>query len=245
MGTKTLSRVEVKDEDKGEITAVFATLGVVDHDGDVTVPGAFEDGAPVRISAYGHASWGGVLPVGKGTIRVVKDEAILSGGFFMDTQHGADTFRTVKALAELGEWSYGYDVTKASFGMHEDQHVRFLEGLKVHEVSPVLLGAGIGTRTLGAKSALRFTDEATQVLRLLEDLVDRAADVRAMRAEKGKTLGEDVAQLLARVKAQGDRLVEVLAAPAADDPTATDAAVALRAELERELLRAMSRRVTV
>lgn len=153
MDTKTFSRVEIKNADKGEVTAVFATLNTVDSDGDVTLPGAFTDGAQVRISAYGHASWGGALPVGKGTIRVDGDEAILDGQFFLDTAAGRDTFTVVKELGELQEWSYGYDPAEFSYGEHEGQRVRFLQRQKVYEVSPVLLGAGVGTRTMAAKSA--------------------------------------------------------------------------------------------
>lgn len=154
MDTKGL-RVEIKDESKGLIKAVFSTFNVMDSDRDVTPPGAFEDGAAVRISAYGHASWDGALPVGKGTIRQTAKEAILEGEFFMGTLHGRDTFETVKAMSEAGlqEWSFGYDAVEYSFGEHNGQRVRFLNKLKVHEVSPVLVGAGVNTRTLSAKSA--------------------------------------------------------------------------------------------
>ncbi|WP_206700431.1 hypothetical protein, partial [Actinomadura sp. RB99] len=86
MDTKSL-RVEVKDADKGEVTAVFSTFDVVDSDRDVTKAGAFEDGAEVVISAYGHTSWSGLLPVGKGVIRTTKTEALLEGSFFLDTAH--------------------------------------------------------------------------------------------------------------------------------------------------------------
>jgi len=141
MAVKTFSHVEIKDADKGEVTAVFATLGVIDSDGDVTVKGAFDNGAKVRISAYGHTSWNGALPVGKGSIREVGDEAILEGRFFLDTPAGADTFKVVKELGVDGlqEWSYGYDPVEFSFGEFEEQQVRYLNKLKVHEVSPVLL----------------------------------------------------------------------------------------------------------
>jgi hypothetical protein len=36
------------------VSAVFATFGVIDRDGDLALPGAFEDGAEVDISSYGH-----------------------------------------------------------------------------------------------------------------------------------------------------------------------------------------------
>lgn len=149
--TKALTHFELKDADRGEVRAIFSTLEVIDADGDVTRPGAFEDGAPVRISAYGHASWMGALPVGKGTISAGEKEAVLEGRFFLDTSGGRDTFGVVKEMGELQEWSYGYDVAKSSEGEFAGAQVRFLEKLVVHEVSPVLLGAGVNTRTLAVK----------------------------------------------------------------------------------------------
>lgn len=153
MDTKSL-RVEVKDMDEatGAVKATFATYDAIDSDMDVTRPGAFEDGAEVVISAYGHKSWEGVLPVGKGVIRSTAKEGRLEGQFFMDIPEAASTFKAVKALGSLGQWSYGYDPVEYSFGDFKGQRVRFLDAVKVHEVSPVLLGAGVGTRTLSAKS---------------------------------------------------------------------------------------------
>lgn len=219
MDSKSVAgRVEVKDADKGTVTAVFSTFNVKDSDGDVTLPGAFEDGADVVISAYGHKSWDGVLPVGLGTIRTTKTEAILDGEFFVDTTAGLDTFRAVKALASkgLGEWSYGYDPVKFSFGEHDGERVRFLEQQKVHEVSPVLLGAGVNTRTLAAKSAgdLRFADHGEAVLGDIADLIDRA-----VRAAKGKTLRSEPAALMQRVDTELKRLRELLATGQDEDPT--------------------------
>lgn len=166
---KATTRVEIKDEDKGEVTVVFATLNVIDSDGDVTSPGAFQNGAKVRISAYGHKSWEGFLPVGKGSIREVGNEAVMDGRFFMDTAAGLDTFRVVKELGEDGlqEWSYGYDPVEYSFGDFEGQRVRFLKRLKVHEVSPVLLGAGVGTRVLAAKGRRPDPDMLQEFLRFV------------------------------------------------------------------------------
>jgi hypothetical protein len=155
MDTKGL-RVEIKDEAKGQIKAVFSTFNVIDSDRDVTLPGAFADGEAALISQYGHTSWEGALPVGKGAIRSTPKEAIFEGEFFMNTDHGKNAFLTVKELSDAGlqEWSYGYDALDYSFGDFEGQKVRFLNKLKVFEVSPVLRGAGVGTRTLSAKSAL-------------------------------------------------------------------------------------------
>lgn len=212
MDTKSL-RVEVKDADAGEVTAVFATFGVKDSDWDVTLPGAFEESAPALISAYGHQSWSGALPVGKGTISSTGTEAVFTGQFFMDTTAGRDTFLTVKQTGELQEWSYGYDPVKFSYGEHDGERVRFLEQLKVHEVSPVMLGAGVGTRTLAAKGATKFSDEAHAVLAAVQSLSDRAADVMAKRQEKGKALGAESTALLEQLHTQLKRLDELLKNP--------------------------------
>jgi HK97 family phage prohead protease len=234
MDTKSL-RVEVKDADKGEVTAVFSTFDVIDSDMDVTKAGAFADGAPVVISAYGHASWSGALPVGKGVIRAGAKEAVLDGSFFMNTTQGRDTFEAVKELGSLGEWSYGYDATKYSFGEHEGKQVRFLEELKVHEVSPVLMGAGVGTRTLSAKSHLKFADEGEAVLAALTQFGVRAADVMAMRREKGKGLSPESTGLIERIEAELKRLAAVLGEQA-PEPTHTD-------DVTREWLRNIARTI--
>ena len=217
MDIKSL-RVEVKDEAKGLVSAVFSTFDTVDSDRDVTKTGAFADGSEVIISAYGHESWKGRLPVGKGVIRASKSDALLDGQFFMETTAGRETFEVVKQLGPLGQWSYGYDAVKYSFGEHEGKRVRFLEELKVHEVSPVLVGAGVNTRTLSAKSHQTFADEGAAVLAALTQFGIRAADVMAMRAEKGKGLSSDSTELLERVEAELKKLGTLLQIPAQPNP---------------------------
>jgi HK97 family phage prohead protease len=146
---KTLRDVKVADE--GLVEAVFATLDVVDKDGDVIVPGAIEDGDAVRISAYNHASWAEALPVGRGTVHEQGDEAILAGRFFMDTTGGRETFQVVKEMSDLQEWSFGFDVLDSATEQRDGEEVNVLRKMKVYEVAPVLLGAGVNTRTLGTK----------------------------------------------------------------------------------------------
>lgn len=89
---KQFSRVRIKNAELGQAEAVFSTFGVIDKDGDVTIKGAFTDGQAVVISAYGHGSWDGRLPVGKGVIRQTDTEAICDMEFFLNTTDGADTF---------------------------------------------------------------------------------------------------------------------------------------------------------
>lgn len=237
MITKRLGPVQIKDAVKGEVSAVFSTFHKVDSDGDVTLPTAFEDGENVRISAYQHSSWGGALPVGKGVIRLTDDEAIMDGRFFLNTAAGRDTFEVVKEMGGLQEWSYGFDIVEFSYEERGDDRVRILEKSRVHEVSPVLLGAGVGTRTLAVKGAdnQRFGEEAQAVVAALSNLVDRAADVMAKRREKGKGLAADSAALLELAEAELKRLTAVLAA----DQPVTEPDV--RSEVERELLRFLAK----
>lgn len=159
MQVKQLGRVEIKNADKGEVSAVFARFNVLDSDNDVTLPGAFDDGAERPISAYGHASWQGALPVGVAKIRQTDTEAILDGHFFMDIPAARDTFLTVKRLHErgMGQWSYGYDPVVWHVGDWENRKARFLVKQEVHEFSPVLIGAGVGTHTISAKAARGMT----------------------------------------------------------------------------------------
>ncbi|MER7002215.1 hypothetical protein ABT297_04090 [Dactylosporangium sp. NPDC000555] len=149
MDRKSLRTLQIKSADAGLVSAVFCTFGVVDHDGDVVYKGAIEDGKEVVISAYNHASWGpGAIPVGKGVIRIAGNEAVLDGEFFMDTTPGQETFNTLKRLGRLAEYSWGFDVLDGTPNQHGG---RDLKSVDVHEVSPVLKGASIGTRTLAMK----------------------------------------------------------------------------------------------
>lgn len=206
-----LGRVELKDADLGTVTAVFSKFDVIDKDGDVTAKGAIKDGTPVVISAYNHQSWGGALPVGKGHVRIIGDEAVLDGQFFLNTTHGRDTFETVKQLAEsgLGEWSYGFHPVKSEPSEMNGKSVRLLKELDVHEVSPVMMGAGNHTRTTGVKS-LKFSEEGEAVLTAVTKLRERAAEVMAKRAEKGKGLGEESETLVKQIRDQLAQLESLL-----------------------------------
>jgi len=178
--TKSLTNVRIKDASLGIVEAVFASHlvdpaalkscgpEVIDKDGDVTLKGAFTDGQPVVVSAYGHGSWEGKLPIGKGTIREVGSEAIATLQFFMKTQHGADAFETVQQLSEddLQEWSYSLHDVQSTRGQVGGKAVRILERIGlVKEVSPVLMGAGVATRTLATKQHKQLDSSINRLLR--------------------------------------------------------------------------------
>ncbi len=138
---------------KGEVSAVFSTFDVVDHDGDVVRPGAIKAG-PCAISAWNHGSWNaGMPPVGVGHIRTTATEAILDGRFLLDQAAGRDTFLIVQAMHELGlgEWSYSlHDVIGRPVKLPSGT-VQEISSMTVREVSPVMAAASMNTRTLSAK----------------------------------------------------------------------------------------------
>jgi HK97 family phage prohead protease len=137
-----------KDADTASLRAVFSTFGVVDHDGDVTLPTAFTDGQPIPM-VWSH-DWS--RPIGRGAIKVLPDRAVFEGRFFT-TAAGREAYESVKQMGDLQEYSYGYAPLEAEPGVLDGQPVRFLKKLHVFEMSPVLVGAGVGTGTERLKAA--------------------------------------------------------------------------------------------
>lgn len=234
----TPSRVTVKNADAGEVEAVFATLNVIDKDGDVILPGAIRDGAPIVVSAYGHKSWEGLLPVGKGSIHEVGDELVARMSFFLETSHGKDTFGTVKGLGEQGEWSWSLQEITSTQGEWEGEPANIIAKVgHVREVSPVLAGASVGTRTLAVKAeGLKFSEHLDAVVAAVRELADRAEEVVALRAAKGKTIGDDAAQSLTELGEELDRVKSLTAPPdpPIQDTSSDDAARILLARIARD-----------
>lgn len=205
--------VEWKAESDGSFRARFSVFNEIDLDGDVTLPGAFTSGAPVRIAQWGH-NWG-ALPVGKGFIGNDDTKAWADASFFLDTTHGLDTYKTVKELGDLQEWSYGFDVEEAEFGQFQGREVRFLKKLKVHEVSPVMLGAGSDTGTEFIKGFPSITEDAAHVVRLCEALLSRVKAVTARREKDGRVLSsanrERLKGHLETLRSMADELEKLLA----------------------------------
>ena len=214
--TKTIN---VKVLDEGIVEAVFSTLNVKDHDGDVTLPGAFQEGATLLASEYGHSVFlDSSAPVGKGTLTVAGDSVVASIKYFMDTQRGEQAFKTVKAIGLDQQWSYGYDLIDAERGVFNGEEVRFLKRLDAFEVSPVLRGAGINTRTLAVKGAegLKFAEQAALATAEVEALIERSKALATLRAKEGRVLSAANRTLLSTtldaLKASGEALAELLAA---------------------------------
>lgn len=226
---------EFKAEETGEFRATFSTMNVIDLHGDVTLPGAFKQGQEVRISYWAHR-WGD-LPVGKGAIFADDTRAWVDGKFFLDTDGGVQTYRTVKNLGTLQEWSYGFQIEKQSYGTFAERDVRFLEKVDVFEVSPVLLGAGrnTGTDTIkafeweGEDGTWKFADHTCRMLVSVESFVERAKSLNSLRAKEGRVLSAsnrqrlmDVAGQMGDLKNVLDELVAATAPKSADNQVTKD-----------------------
>ncbi len=165
-GQRKSVSVELKVDDEGQFEAIFSTFDVIDHDGDVTLAGAFEDGAEVVVGAYGHSSWMGELPVGKGVIKTTDKDARIVGSFFLNTTSGKEHHAVAKELGTKQEWRYGYRLLRE--GNIDDlpnelsSARRVLAKVAVDEASQVLKGAGIDTHTVTVKQKTE-DDEAVAV----------------------------------------------------------------------------------
>ena len=216
------------DEIEGKVEAVFSNFNEVDSDGDVVLAGSIKSGFGEKGVAMVWAhDWKDV--VGRGEIIQDDQKAVFKGQFIMDTERGRDAFNTVKAMGELQQWSFGYEVLDAENGMFKKDgseneiEVRFLKDVKVWEVSPVLVGANQNTYTMAVKDAtaedpnesdpieednkgLRFDEEGDKVLNTLADLLKRSRELTALRLKKDKLLSEKVVDSLTELQ---DALQEV------------------------------------
>ena len=192
---KGVLAIEFKDAEKGTFRTTIASFGTgPDKQGDVyTGADAFPIGKAVVISAYGHTSWYGELPVGDGTVAADEKGAYIDGQFWLDTASGKEHYLAAKRLAEkgLGDWSYGYDALSYSTDPKElaaygEGAFRILKELDVFEGSMVLVGAGNDTGIDTIKSAL--SERIEKVVSDVEGIRDHLKTRRELRAKEGRTL---------------------------------------------------------
>lgn len=210
---------------EGTFEAVFATLNVVDKDGDITINGAFGEQS-VLISQYNHGSWNDgakALPIGVGRIFERGDEAIVVGEFDMDDPDAVKTYRKFKYISEKGltqEFSYALPEIDYEFRDIDGRRVRVLKRIRVPEVSPVLMGAGENTRLLSVKAGKQeeeetqeepksrtFAEHAADVLADVEGLVKRFQEIAELRAIAGKSVSSESTDAMLKLR---DRLQPVM-----------------------------------
>lgn len=197
MTQRKSAQFELKAE-SGKVRAVFCTFGVPDKDGDVILRSGLTDGQQVMMAAA-H-DWSVEGWIGTGTIVTTETEAVFEGEFFSDPGAQA-AYTKIKEAADRGvnvEWSWGFGIPEGSAkydGATYGRPVRVLglKPLEVHEISPVLVGAGINTRTLAVK---QFTEgmplkEHEEVARAaIASVSARYSALAAENEKEGRALSE-------------------------------------------------------
>ncbi len=178
---------EIKNlTDEGTGEAVIATLGVVDKDGDFTEPGAF--GKQLAKLAGAH-DWGAPT-IGIAEIEERGSDVVAKFRFNLSMPSAVEWHQAVKFNSEHGvkqEWSYGYDILESGEKEIDGERIRLLKDLRAHEVSPVMIGAGIGTRTLEVKAgSLPLGEEFARLIDLIEAFEQRAKSLTDLRTTQGR-----------------------------------------------------------
>lgn len=205
---KKTALLQIKDfkADEGSGRAVFATMEAIDRDGDWTERGAFGSQTAKLVGAH---DWSGPS-IGLAKIREEGNEAVADFRFNMEMASAADWYKSLKFNFEHGipqEFSYGFDIEESGEGERDGQNVRILKRLKVFEVSPVMVGAGVGTRLQSIKSqSLRMDEHFSLVVEAIEEFLSRTEDLAVLRRKEGKQLS---ASAKTRLVAIAERFPEI------------------------------------
>jgi len=233
--TKSLTVKAMNDEGRG--VARIAILSAVDHDGDTYAPGAFgwKEGGQQWVSIL-PAHDRRAMPLGKARIYEEGDAAYAELFLNLNTEAGRNWHHTLKFDLEKGqsvqEWSYGFDVVEHANDRRDGQKVRVLKKLDVHEVSPVLRGAGVGTRTLSMKSSDPMLDQLAGLVSALDAMIEEAGSVEELRASGD--LSED---RLAKIAELQQRLADLLADDSSQMAGTRDGPPESEAALQKFLIR--------
>ncbi len=155
--------IELKEDgDTRYIEAVFSLFETIDSDNDVTKANALRSGyTGNKVPLVWNHDWSKVI--GRGVIETDNQKAVFKG-YFLNTEAGKEAYETVKAMQDMQQFSYGFQVMKSTKGTHIDSKgeeipVRVLEDVKVWEVSPVLVGAQQNSFVQALKSGLQTFDD--------------------------------------------------------------------------------------
>jgi len=229
-----------KMDDAGNGLARLATLAAIDHDGDTYSPGAFSwknaggQWAPM-LPAHDRKA----MPFGKA--RVYEDGGVAYAELHLnlDITAGKEWHSQLRFDLATGqpaqEWSYGFGIGEAVFEQRGDERVRVLKQVDVHEVSPVVRGAGFGTATLSMKGRGSFAEQLDDAIAELDDLVGRAGDIAKLRDDQGRDMSKARLAQLAEVKSRLDTLLASASAGSGDPVAKAMAASFLTRAAQRRL----------
>lgn len=164
MKTETKNLTVERMDEVGHGLARIVTLSAVDRDGDTYARGAFswKDGGSQWVPIL-PAHDRKAMPLGKARVYEEGDAVYAELFLNLNSETGREWHAALKFDIEHGkavhEWSYGFGVLEKSEERRGGEKVRVLKRLDVHEVSPVVRGAGIGTGTLALKALDTANDD--------------------------------------------------------------------------------------
>lgn len=203
-----------EDENSGYVKAVIATLEVIDRQGDRIMAGAIGE-QKVTLSAYGHSTIrSGRLPIGRGRVYEEGKKVYFEGYFFMDEEPSAATYRVIKKLSDIQEWSFSLHDIDYTIKREDRQYIFELTKITVKETSPVLRGAGIDTRTVEMKD-----DDSADVEKEVETLTTER-DTLKSENETLKTENQTFKDDNAKLKAAINRAAESILSSVGGDEDA-------------------------
>jgi len=229
--------IELKEDgDTRYIEAVFSLFETIDSDNDVTKANALRSGyTGNKVPLVWNHDWSKVI--GRGIIETDNQKAVFKG-YFLNTEAGKEAYETVKAMQDMQQFSYGFQVMKSTKGTHidskgEEVPVRVLEDVKVWEVSPVLVGAQQNSFVQALKSGLQtFDDVDTEFEEVKQEdeeskygkctyekdgkcakekdlKISSATDASISSSQQGMRLGEHAVTSLEELKAFTERIEDL------------------------------------
>jgi len=179
----------------GTFEATIATFGEIDKDGDIVERGAFGSATVSVLPSHDSMS----VPLGKASVEERGDLAIAVGRFNLEIEAARDWSAALKFdldnAPSVQEWSWGFTPTEFSFEQRDGDQIRILSKVDLREVSPVLRGASVGTRTISAKgeeSRPTLLDQVKTTTGDVEALIVQLQEISEGRKERGRHLGEEV-----------------------------------------------------
>ena len=186
--------IELKEDgDNRYIEAVFSLFDTIDSDNDVTKANALRSGyTGNKVPLVWNHDWSKVI--GRGIIETDNQKAVFKG-YFLPTEAGKEAYETVKAMQDMQQFSYGFQVMKSEKGTHidskgEEVPVRVLQDVKVWEVSPVLVGAQQNSFVQALKSGLEpYDDFDTEFEEVKEQVGTDEYTTMQEAADRAKEIG--------------------------------------------------------
>tara|TARA_R110002020_G_scaffold15995_3_gene56799 strand:- start:9031 stop:9897 length:867 start_codon:yes stop_codon:yes gene_type:complete len=212
------SPIELKEDgEKRYMEAVFSLYDEIDSDNDITLPGALKSGySNNKIPLVWNHDWS--KPVGRGVLESSSNKAVFRG-YFLPTSAGREAYETVKAMEDMQQFSYGFQVLESENGTitdekGEEKPVRYLKNVKVWEVSPVLVGAQQNTFVQTLKSGLEQIDSKEEEIEkdikdFKEDVKDLESNDSDTKVSTGKRLNDHAFDSLTELKVFIERIEEL------------------------------------